>query len=373
MSQTQEVSLHDLQQKGKLPAKDAGIGTVKRYLELNKQALMDVLPKSANADRMMRLCLGAIRTTPGLMECTIESLMSATMTAAQFNLEPNTPLQQCFLIPYNVSYKEGNTFKKRKDVQFQLGYKGVLELIRRSGQVKKVQCQAFYSNDIFEFEFGTDEHLTHKIMPQYLNDRGTLQGFYAYAILTDGDEFIFDIMSKGDVDKIMEKTEAWKNAEKSWGQSPPKRNSPWHLHYVEQGRKTMIKRLGKKLPQSVESANAIALDHAAEVGKPQDLQAAIEGEFVVTEVDTPEGSDVIDTETKTPPQTTPESVPEGVDPKTGEDKRGQKKGGTGPKKDQDDAPAAVKPDDGGPPQPPDSAYEDAPAPNKQDDDLPELN
>lgn len=67
-------------------------------------------------ERFMRMALSAINNTPKLAECTQISFLAALMNAAQLGLEPNTPLGQAYLIPYNN--------KGTMECQFQIGYKG---------------------------------------------------------------------------------------------------------------------------------------------------------------------------------------------------------------------------------------------------------
>ncbi|MEJ2897755.1 recombinase RecT, partial [Bordetella avium] len=90
MSQT--TSLADLKKTSKMVASQAGIGQVKAFFDSQKSTLAAVLPRHVSADRMLKIALGALRTTPKLMGCTVESLMGAVVQCSQLGLEPNTPL-----------------------------------------------------------------------------------------------------------------------------------------------------------------------------------------------------------------------------------------------------------------------------------------
>jgi len=119
------TSLAELKQTSKMVAREAGIGNVKKFFESQKGSLAAVLPKHVSADRMLKIALGALRTTPKLMNCSVESLMGAVVHCSQLGLEPNTPLGHAYLIPFD-NRKKGVT-----EVQIVLGYKGLIDLARR--------------------------------------------------------------------------------------------------------------------------------------------------------------------------------------------------------------------------------------------------
>lgn len=88
-------------------------------LPIEDGATPQALPEVITPERFTRMALSALNTTPKLNECTPMSFLAALMNAAQLGLEPNTPLGQAFLIPYNN--------KGKMECQFQLGYKGLMK------------------------------------------------------------------------------------------------------------------------------------------------------------------------------------------------------------------------------------------------------
>ena len=90
------------------------------------------------------------------------SFLGALMNAAQLGLEPNTPLGQAYLIPYRN--------KGKLECQFQIGYKGLIDMVYRNENIQTVQAQCVYENDDFQYELGLDPKLVHK---PALKDRGT--------------------------------------------------------------------------------------------------------------------------------------------------------------------------------------------------------
>ena len=90
------------------------------------------LPTVLTPERFTRSALSAINNTPSLADCTPMSFIAALMNAAQLGLEPNTPLGQAYLIPYKN--------KGVLECQFQLGYKGLIDLAYRTGQMQMIQA-----------------------------------------------------------------------------------------------------------------------------------------------------------------------------------------------------------------------------------------
>jgi recombination protein RecT len=252
-------TIAELKQKSKLPAKQAGGSTVAQFFDANKNALAAVLPKHMTPDRMMKIALQAIRSVPQLLECTTESLFGAVVQCAQLGLEPNTTLGQAYLIPFR------NKRENRTDVQMIIGYKGLIDLARRSGQIISIAAHAVRENDEFEFAYGLTEKLSHR---PAMRDRGEIIAFYAVAQLVGGGH-AYEVMSREDVDSI----KANSQSRGQWG--------PWKDHYEEMGRKTAIRRLSKYLPLSIEFSTAVSIDSKSDTDSPPDLSTVLDGSFVV--------------------------------------------------------------------------------------------
>lgn len=176
--------------------------------------------------------------------------MGSLMVAAQLGLEPGSAMGHCYLIPF------------KGKVQFILGYRGMIELARRSGQIVSINAHAVYENDTFSYELGIDEMVVHK--PQLNGDRGQLVAVYAIAKLVGGG-YQLGVMSKTDVENIRLKSN-----------NPT--STPWRDHYDEMAKKTVIRRLYKYLPISVEMARSNELEHAIETDK-FDASRVLEGEL----------------------------------------------------------------------------------------------
>lgn len=293
------TTLQQLKQTGKLPAAEAGIGNVKKFFDSQKGVLLDVLPKHVSADRMLKIALGALRTTPKLMNCTTESLFGAIVQCSQLGLEPNTPLGHAYLIPFDKKRKQGNQWVVDKtEVQIVFGYKGLIDLARRSGQIVSISAHEVCEKDHFVYQYGLEEKLEHR---PAMGNRGEIIAFYAVAKLVGGGH-AFEVMSRAQVDAIRDDSQGYKAAEQNAKKYSKPGDSPWHNHYAEMGRKTALRRLTKYLPISIELATAVALDNRAG-NEAQDLGDVLTGEYQVVDNDeqssvNTETGEVLDGETE---------------------------------------------------------------------------
>ena len=158
--------------------------SIKDLIKAMQPEIQKALPAVITPERFTRMTLSALNTTPKLAECTQMSFLSAMMSAAQLGLEPNTPLGQAYLIPYKN--------KGKLECQFQIGYKGLLDLAYRNPDIQTVQAQCVYEADEFEYELGLEPKLKHK--PALLN-RGNLIAVYAFWKSKNGG-YGFEVMSK---------------------------------------------------------------------------------------------------------------------------------------------------------------------------------
>ncbi len=211
--------------KGTKPPAAAGSDpaqTVYQYLEKMKPQIERALPKHLDADRLARIALTTIRTTPKLLNCKLPSLMGAVMQAAQLGLEPNI-LGHCYIIPY------------KKEATFLIGYRGMIELARRSGNIESIYAHEVREHDDFAYELGLEPKLEHR---PALEDRGAIIGAYAVAKFPGGG-YQFDFMPVEEIEKRRQRSAA-------------ANSGPWQTDYVEMAKKTVIRRMFKYLPVSVE-------------------------------------------------------------------------------------------------------------------------
>lgn len=204
-----------------------------------KPQIEAALPSVLTGERFSRMILSAMSTTPQLAACTPQSFLGAMMQAAQLGVEPNTPLGQAYLIPFRN--------KGVLECQFQLGYKGLIDLAYRSGAVKDIQAHEVYENDVFEYELGLTPILKHK---PAMKNRGEVIAYYAIYHTKDGG-YGFEVMSKEDIQKHAE----------GYSQSYKSTYSPWTNNFDEMAKKTVIKKCLKYAPLKTEFIRQLAADN----------------------------------------------------------------------------------------------------------------
>ena len=212
--------------------------TMKAYITQMKGEIAKALPSVITPERFTRIVTSAISTTPQLANTTPQSFLGAMMTAAQLGLEPNTPLGQAYLLPYKN--------KGVLECQFQLGYKGLIDLAYRSGQVTIIQAHEVRENDTFEYSFGLEPSLRH--IPAR-SDRGEVICYYAMFRTRDGG-FGFEVMSREDVEAHARR----------YSKSYSSGFSPWTTNFDEMAKKTVLKKCLKYAPLKSDFVRAVTSD-----------------------------------------------------------------------------------------------------------------
>ncbi len=223
------------EQKNEVTKKDR---TIKDWIMHMESDIKKALPSVITVERFTRMAITAVNQNPKLASCTPRSFMGALMTAAQLGLEPNTPLGQAYVIPFKN--------KGVLEATFQLGYRGLIELAHRSGEMMSIQAHTVHENDEFEYEYGLEPKLKH--IPA-LDDRGEPIQYYCVFKLKSGGSG-FEVMSKKDVI----------NHAKKYSQSFDSYSSPWKSAFDAMAKKTVAKQALNYAPISVEFRRGVATD-----------------------------------------------------------------------------------------------------------------
>lgn len=194
--------------------------TIQDYIKVYEKQVARALPKVITPERFTRMVTTAVTQTPKLAGCTPQSFVGAMLTAAQLGLEPNTPLGQAYLIPY------GN------QCQFQIGYKGMIDLAHRSGEIKSIEAHIVYEKDEFDFEYGLDAKLRHKPTK---GEKGDPVWVYAIYHQKDGG-YGFEVMSW---DECIAHGKRYSKTYK---------NGPWQTNPEEMAKKTVLKKVLEYAP-----------------------------------------------------------------------------------------------------------------------------
>ena len=212
--------------------------TMQAYIKSMEGEIAKALPSVLTPERFTRMVLTAISSNPALGSCTPTSFLGAMMASAQLGLEVNTPLGQAYILPYKN--------KGVLEAQFQLGYKGLIDLAYRSGEVEVVQAHIVYENDKFECEYGLEPKLTH--IPADTN-RGNPVKVYAM-FKTKSGGYGFEVMSMDDV----------KEHAKKYSKSYSSSFSPWSTNFEEMAKKTVLKKCLKYAPLKSDFVRGVVQD-----------------------------------------------------------------------------------------------------------------
>lgn len=232
-----------VQQKRVAPSLPAGTVSIERFMESVKFAILD--PKN-----------------PLLRTCDKDSLQRSIAQAANYGLEVGGVLGQSYFIPYNESVKNPKTgqWEKVMTCHFQIGYKGLIELARRSKTIKTIAAEPVYANDNFDCELASGRSIHHKI--DIFKDRGEVVAYYCLVELTNGGEQ-FAILTKKDAENFREKySKSYVMAKKQGGNSLSENN--WEKNFDAMALKTCVIKALKLCPISIETLRAVQTEEISD-------------------------------------------------------------------------------------------------------------
>ena len=219
--------------------------TLEGWLKKMKPELSKALPKHIQPDRILRICMTAIRVTPKLRDCDPMSFLAAVMQSAQLGLEPNTPLGEAYLIPYG------------KKVQFQMGYRGLLQLANNTGKYRMIYAHAVYKNDKFSYALGLHKDLVHVEADE---PEGEPVFYYAvYHLLNGG--YDFSVWSRKKVEMHKAK----------YSKSGDFQGSSWQSAFDSMAKKTVLKDVLNYAPKSIELARQLSMDDTIKTDIAKDM------------------------------------------------------------------------------------------------------
>jgi len=248
------------------------VNTLRQLLDKSKNEIMNALPKHMDSGRLARIALTTCQKNPKLLECSPRSVIAGIITSAQLGLEPDNILGSAYLVPFY----NGKT--KQLEAQLIPGYKGLIDLARRSGQIQSISAHIVYENEKCELNYGTENKINHIPLPP--SERGDRKiGVYAVATFKDGG-YQFEWLWKEDVEKIRDSSKNYKDKDgkvMDW--------STWVQYEEEMWKKTAIRRLCKYLPLSPELSKAVSLEEHNNAGLSQQNTADVFGDALETEAE----------------------------------------------------------------------------------------
>jgi len=219
---------------------------LREWLEDMEPRIKEVATRHLSAGQLMKLSARAISRNPDLLQCTPVSVAASLLTAAQLGLDPSGTNQSAHLVPFNVKVDGGYV----KECQLIPGYRGLMDLARRSGEVVAFNCQPVYDGDTLEIHQGSEPRVSHHVDHTAERSEDKLVCVYAVARLRSGSPII-DVMTVPEVERIRARSKMGSRG-------------AWRSDFVEMARKTVVRRLIKYVPISLEAAEVIEQADRAE-------------------------------------------------------------------------------------------------------------
>jgi recombination protein RecT len=208
-----------------------------------KARFAEILGKNANA--FMSSIISATKANPSLADCEPESIISSAVISATLNLPIQSNLGFAYIVPYNSKDQNGNTFKQ---AQFQMGYKGFVQLALRTAQYKNINA-----SEVYEGELVKHDRITGEVELDTTKKRSSkIIGYVAYFKLLNGFEKML-YMTKEQIE----------NHGTKYSKSYSNKYGRWQQDFDSMALKTVIKLLLSKYGiLSVEMQTAITVDQA---------------------------------------------------------------------------------------------------------------
>lgn len=150
---------------------------------LNNQNVINQIDKAigiSNRQRFITAIISAVSNNKELQRCTNESILLGALLGESLQLSPSQQLGHYYLVPYNL-YKENKTV-----AQFQIGYKGLLQLAIRSGQYKKINVVSLKPRELIKYNPLTEEIDVNLIEDDIEREKLPDVGYYAMFELLNG-------------------------------------------------------------------------------------------------------------------------------------------------------------------------------------------
>jgi len=220
------------------------------------------LPDGMTQDRFFSTVINLVRATPQLLNADPLTVVSSVLLSAQLGLEPGAPMGLSWIIPRRN--------KGRMEASMQLGYRGLVQLAYRSGQVKRIEAHIVHEGDDFDYRFGPGGWSI-DWKPEGTPNRDWSHVF-AVAETVLGAEMI-EVATIAEIRAHRDRyVKGWENKAGAWMTNEP-----------EMARKTVVSRLCRQLPMSAEFQNALVADGQTPRELRPDLAGALAIEAITTD------------------------------------------------------------------------------------------
>ncbi len=217
----------------------AGLGEFGRYLKNNAASIQKIAASTIDPQQFAVAVHNCVSMTPALQKCTMTSILRASLQAASLGLTVGNALGEAYLVPY------GN------QCVLIPGYRGLCCLAFRSGFVTGIIAREVYEGEEFQVEYGLEPKL--RYVPSEENPDPKKITHVFSVVTLKGDAKLYDVMTRAEVQRIRQRSKAGSSG-------------PWVTDYAEMAKKTVLRRVLKLAPMSVEMSKALAADNAADTG-----------------------------------------------------------------------------------------------------------
>lgn len=225
--------------------KPTNLNELSQFLASRMGQIKSVIGNNLTPEKMARIALNELRGNAYLAKIALQnpgSFVNAVVQASHLGLEIGGALGQAYLVPF------------KDEIKMMPGYRGLISLSRRSGEISNINANVVYENDEFNLVLGLENKVTHR--PKLSGDRGEPKLVYMVAHFKDGGSH-FEWMTVDEVMKIKARSSAVKSG----------KQTPWDTDRDEMIKKTVIRRGWKYLPMSIEMQNLEKIEAANEENK----------------------------------------------------------------------------------------------------------
>jgi len=211
------------------------------------QQIGKIVTQGINPQRLVRQAVTLCSENPELLKCTQQSIILGVVKAAELGLELSGPLGHAYLVPRFT--KIPGTTQKAMMAIFQVGWKGLVALAFRQGNVASLPVRCVHANDRFEIVYGDEQRLIHE--PDLNKERGDVIGYYAAVKYVNG----------GRDFEYMTKQQVIDHKEKYGGKGPG-----WSSAFDKMAMKTVLRQLCSRLSMCPEAQKQAMEEEYAELG-----------------------------------------------------------------------------------------------------------
>lgn len=202
--------------------------------------LTEAAGSAVKVDDLVRLTLIAASRSPDIFKCSRESILRALMDAAALGIKPGGLMGRGYLVP-RKNNKNGTY-----ELTFDPGWRGLIDIARRSGQIRRIEAHVVFAADVFEVTRTPLTNIRH--VPSEKANPGEVRAAYSAAEFIGGDVQV-EVLYRRDIDKI-----------RTLGAG----GGPWATWFDEMARKSAVRRLCKYLPYDPQLDKAIRVMDAAD-------------------------------------------------------------------------------------------------------------